>query len=134
VPLSRTPQPDFVYLHGELKRRGVTRMLLWQEYKATHPDGWQYSVFCDAYRRWLARQEIVLRQEHLPGDKGFVDYAGQTVPIVDRLSGEVRHPGCHFAGGQCFLCTHRPAQYAAQGHFERAVSGAALEMGSESVW
>lgn len=90
VPLSRTPQPDFAYLHAELKRRGVTRMLLWQEYKARHPDGWQYSVLCDQYRHWLARQEIVLRQEHLPGDKGFVDYAGQTVPLVDRLTGEVR--------------------------------------------
>jgi transposase len=90
VPLSRTPQPDFAYLHAELKRRGVTRLLLWEEYKTVHPDGWQYSVFCDAYRRWLARQEIVLRQEHLPGDKAFVDYAGQTVPIVDRLTGEVR--------------------------------------------
>ena len=90
VALARTPQPDFAYLHAELKRRGVTRMLLWQEYKAAHPDGWQYSVFCDAYRRWLARQEIVLRQEHLPGDKGFVDYAGHTVPVVDRLTGEVR--------------------------------------------
>ncbi|MGQ0428763.1 MAG: IS21 family transposase [Gammaproteobacteria bacterium] len=88
VPLSRTPQPDFAYLHAELKRRGVTRMLLWQEYKAAHPDGWQYSVFCDQYRRWLSTQELVLRQEHLPGDKGFVDYAGQTVPITDRLSGE----------------------------------------------
>lgn len=90
VPLSRTPQPDFAYLHAELKRRGVTRMLLWQEYQDAHPDGWQYSVFCDQYRRWLSSQEIVLRQEHLPGDKGFIDYAGQTVPIVDRLTGEVR--------------------------------------------
>lgn len=54
VPLSRTPSPDFAYLHGELRRRGVTRLLLWEEYKAAHPDGWQYSVFCDRYRRWLA--------------------------------------------------------------------------------
>jgi transposase len=88
VPLSRTPQPDFAHLHAELKRPGVTRLLLWQEYKAERPDGWQYSVFCDQYRRWLATQDVVLRQNHVPGDKLFVDYAGQTLPIVDRATGE----------------------------------------------
>lgn len=90
VPLSRTPRPDFAYLHAELRRRGVTRLLLWEEYKSAHPDGWQYSVFCEQYRRWLATQELVLRQEHTPGDKLFVDYAGQTVPIRDRHTGESR--------------------------------------------
>ena len=90
VPLSRAPRPDFAYLHAELRRRGVTRVLLWQEYKSTHPDGWQYSVFCEQYRRWLSTQELVLRQEHAPGDKLFVDYAGQTVPIKDRHTGKSR--------------------------------------------
>jgi transposase len=90
VPLSRTPQPDFARLHAELARRGVTRLLLWEEYKVEYPDGWQYSVFCEQYRRWRARQELVLRQAHIPGDKLFVDYAGQTVPITDRHTGEVR--------------------------------------------
>ena len=90
VPLSRTPAPDFAKLHAELQRPGVTRMLLWQEYKAVHPDGWQYSVFCDQYRRWLGCQEVVLRQTHRPGDKLFVDYAGQTIGITDRLTGLVR--------------------------------------------
>ena len=90
VPLSRAPRPDFAYLHNELRRRGVTRLLLWEEYKAAHPDGWQYSVFCDQYRRWLSTQELVLRQEHAPGDKLFVDYAGQTVEITDRHTGAVR--------------------------------------------
>ena len=50
VALSRTPQPDFAHLHAELKRPGVTRLLLWQEYKGARPEGWQYSVFCDQYR------------------------------------------------------------------------------------
>lgn len=84
------PAPDFAELHRELSRKGVTRMLLWQEYKAAHPQGWQYSVFCERYRRWLARQDPVLRFEHAPGDKLFVDYAGQTVPVIDRYSGEER--------------------------------------------
>jgi transposase len=89
LPLSRTPAPDFAHLHAELARRGVTRLLLWEEYKAAHPDGWQYSVFCERYRRWLVQQERVLRQEHVPGDKLFVDYAGHTVPITDRHTGEL---------------------------------------------
>ena len=90
VPLSRTPAPDFAKLHAELKRPSVTRMLLWQEYKSAQPDGWQYSVFCDQYRRWLGQQDVVLRQTHRPGDKLFVDYAGQTIGITDRLTGLLR--------------------------------------------
>lgn len=91
APLPDTrPAPDFAALHRELSRPGVTRMLLWQEYKASHPDGWQYSVFCDRYRRWLATQDPVLRLEHAPGEKLFVDYAGQTVPVIDRYTGEER--------------------------------------------
>ena len=91
APLPDTrPAPDFAALHRELDRPGVTRMLLWQEYKACHPDGWQYSVFCDRYRRWLATQDPVLRLEHAPGEKLFVDYAGQTVPIIDRYTGAER--------------------------------------------
>lgn len=84
------PRPDFAQLHAELARPGVTRHLLWQEYKAAHPHGWQYSVFCEQFRRWRLTQEPVLRQPHAPGDKLFVDYAGQTVPITDRYTGEVR--------------------------------------------
>jgi len=90
VPLSSRPHPDFAKLHTELRRPGVTRMLLWQEYKTAQPDGWQYSVFCDRYQRWLAGQELVLRQNHAPGEKLFVDYAGHTVPITDPHSGQVR--------------------------------------------
>lgn len=90
VPLSRTPDPDFAKLHAELKRPGVTRLLLWQEYKADKPDGWQYSAFCNRYRRWLATQDVVLRHNHIPGDKVFVDYAGQTVGLIDASTGEER--------------------------------------------
>lgn len=88
--LNARPAPDFAVLHRELNRPGVTRMLLWQEYKAAHPEGWQYSVFCDRYRRWLARQDPVLRLEHAPGEKLFVDYAGQTVAVINRYTGEER--------------------------------------------
>ena len=111
VPLSRTPQPDFAHLHRELARRGVTRLLLWEEYRAVHPDGWQYSVFCDQYRRWLARQELVLRQDHAPGDKLFVDYAGQTVPIMDRHTGECRAAQIFVAVLGCSNYTHAEATW-----------------------
>jgi len=92
TPVSPTvPWPDYAEVHRELARRGVTRELLWHEYKTTHPNGLQYTAFCNHYRHWLATQEVVLRQVHTPGDKLFVDYAGQTMPVVDRLTGEVRY-------------------------------------------
>jgi transposase len=87
---ARYPTPDFAAIHTELARKGVTRMLLWQEYKARHPDGCQYSAFCRDYDAWLGRQDAVMRFEHTPGDKLFVDYAGMTMDVVDRHSGEVR--------------------------------------------
>jgi transposase len=63
--------------------------LLWEEYRNQHPDGYRYSLFCDLYRGWLRRQEVVLRQEHRAGEKLFVDYAGATVPIYNAESGQV---------------------------------------------
>jgi transposase len=87
---SDVPTPDFATIHRELARRGVTRMLLWQEFKTQHPDGPQYTAFCNHYRRWCATQELVFRQVHAPGDKLFVDYAGYTVGVTDRSTGEMR--------------------------------------------
>lgn len=85
----RYPTPDFAAIQQELATKGVTRMLLWQEYKARHPDGCQYSAFCRDYDAWLGRQDAVMRFEHVPGDKLFVDYAGQTMAVTDRQTGEV---------------------------------------------
>jgi len=65
-------------------------MLLWQEYKGLEPDGYQYSYFCDLYRLWHKKLDISMRQEHRAGEKLFVDYCGQTLPIVDPATGEVR--------------------------------------------
>ena len=86
------PLPDWAEVHAELKARrktGVTLQLLWLEYKQDHPDGLQYSQFCQRYRDWRGRLDRVLRLEHRAGEKVFVDYAGQTVPVVDRTTGEV---------------------------------------------
>ena len=82
--------PDFQEVHKELQsRKNVTLNLLWQEYKEQHPDGYQYSWFCHSYRDWAARLDVVMRHEHRAGEKLFVDYAGQTVEIVDTANGEI---------------------------------------------
>jgi len=72
--------PDWATVHQELTRKGVTLALLWQEYKAERPDGYQYSSFCDHYRVWAGRLSVSLRQRHVPGEKLFGDYAGPTGP------------------------------------------------------
>jgi transposase len=91
-PLSNEgrPLPDWAAVHKELRRKGVTRFLLWQEYRAANPTGLGYSRFCELYQRWRNRQDPVMRQIHRAGEKLFIDYAGQTVPVTDRATGEVR--------------------------------------------
>jgi len=69
--------PDWATVHQELTRKGVTLALLWQEYKAQQPDGYQYSRFCARYGAWRTTLDRCLRQEHRAGEKLFVDYAGQ---------------------------------------------------------
>ena len=102
VAAASVPLPDFAHLHRELARPGVTRRLLWEEYQAQHPDGLQYSAFCDHYRAWRERSvEPVMRFEHRAGDKCFVDYAGQTVPIIDRHTGEIREAQIFIAALGC---------------------------------
>jgi transposase len=85
------PLPDLAAIHEELRRhKHVTLQLLWQEYKQVHPDGYQYSHYCELYARWKGKLDLVLRQDHRGGDKLFVDHAGQTIPLTDPGSGEVR--------------------------------------------
>lgn len=81
---------DWARVQRELRRRGVTLMLLWQEYIAEQPDGYRYSRFCELFRAWQGRVDVVMRQEHRAGERLFVDYAGQTVPVLDRHTGELR--------------------------------------------
>lgn len=81
----------FPYAEKELKKTGVTKLLLWQEYKKKHPDGLQSSQFCEHFLRWNKRVNIkpVMHMEHKAGDKLFVDYAGQTLELIDSSTGEV---------------------------------------------
>ena len=91
-PASKFAQPDFPVIHQELKRKGVTLQLLWSEYAEAHGErAYRYSQFCFHYQRWRKRQKRSMRQLHRAGEKLFIDYCGQTVPIVDGAIGEI-HP------------------------------------------
>jgi transposase len=82
--------PDWSHVHRELKCKFVTLTILWQEYKVQHPDGLQYSWFCDLYRQWAGRIDPVMRQHHVYGEKLFVDYCGSTIEVIDPTTGEER--------------------------------------------
>lgn len=82
--------PDCAAIHRELARKGVTLALLWEEYKGAHPDGLQYSQFCERYRGYARGLDLTMRQVHRAGEKCFIDYAGQTVAVIDRRTGEAR--------------------------------------------
>jgi len=81
--------PDMEYIRKELTRKGVTLRLLWLEYKQANPDGYHYSQFCFRYQQWRGAQEISFHQNHKAGEKLFVDYAGQTIPVTDPITGKI---------------------------------------------
>jgi transposase len=83
--------PDFATILEELRRhKHTTLQLLWEEYRTAHPDGYGYSRFCHHYQRWKQERDLVLRQEHRPGEKLFVDWAGDTIPVYDPATGQAR--------------------------------------------
>ena len=84
------PEPDWAQVHQELRRKGVTLELLWREYRAAHPLGYEYSQFCARYRQYQGRVDLVMRKHHVPGQHCYVDYAGPTVPILDPKTGSVQ--------------------------------------------
>jgi len=87
----RVEEPDWASVHRELKRKHVTLTILWDEYIAENPGGYRYSRFCELYRAFEKTLPVTMRQTHAAGERLFVDYAGDGVPVVvDRLTGEVR--------------------------------------------
>lgn len=88
--LSRA-EPDPIYLHMELKKPGVTLDLLHLEYKKEHPDGYQYTAFCERYRRWKKTRPLSMRQKHVAGEQTFIDYSGKRPFIVEKDTGERRY-------------------------------------------
>ena len=85
----RQLEPDFAHIHQELKRRGVTLQLLWEEYARGNELAYKYTSFCVKYQAWKAALSLSMRQSHPAGERLFIDYAGQTVPIVDPATGEI---------------------------------------------
>jgi len=83
------PLPNWEEVRKELKKRNVTLRLLWEEYREAHPDGYSYSQYCELYRQYVKKLDPPMRQKHKAGEKMFVDYAGDTVPITDPETGEV---------------------------------------------
>ena len=112
APAIEIALPDFAHVQRELSRPGVTRMLLWQEYKAQHPDGLQYTAFCVQYSKWREHTaEPVMRFEHRAGEKCFVDYAGHTVDVIDRYTGEIRSAQIFVAVLGCSNYTYSEATW-----------------------
>jgi transposase len=103
-PSSHRQMPPMGYLFRESKKKGVTLQLLWYEYKEGNPDGYQYSQFCHLYRQWVKKLDVTLRQQHRAGEKLFLDYAGQTVPIIDPKTGEIQE-------AQIFIATLGASNY-----------------------
>ena len=88
VGSSRT-LPDFAAVHAERKKAGVTLELLHLEYLEKDAAGYRYTQFCEHYREWLSKRGLTMRQEHLAGEKLFVDYSGKKPHVVDPKTGEV---------------------------------------------
>ena len=98
------PRPDWNYLDTELKRKGVTLRLLWEEYRTAAPQGLGYSQFCKRFADFKGTLDPRMRQSHKAGEKLFVDYAGMTVPLIDRHTGEI-------SDAQIFIATLGASSY-----------------------
>ena len=83
--------PDLITIHRELRRKGVTLQLLWEEYVAAHPEQptYRYTQFVEHYRRYASTLKRSMRQQHRAGEKLFIDYAGPTLPVIDPATGEI---------------------------------------------
>ncbi|MBX9694647.1 MAG: IS21 family transposase, partial [Cyanobacteria bacterium] len=88
-PQRQHEDPDWEKIDRELRRKGMTKNLTWIEYREENPNGLSYPQFCKRLRKWQKQRDVVMQQEHKAGDKLFVDFAGQTVWITNRDTGEV---------------------------------------------
>jgi transposase len=84
------PLPDFNEISQKLQMKGATLALFWERYKCENQDGYQYSHFCELYRQWAKTIDVVMRQEHVAGEKLFSDFAGSKLLVTNPHTGEVR--------------------------------------------
>ena len=97
--------PDFAQYFIELKRKSMTKLLLWQEYAEQYQEqAYQYSQFCEHFTRWQKMQKRSMRQLHAAGDKLFIDYCGPTIPVINPDTGEIRQ-------AQIFVATLGASNY-----------------------
>ncbi|MGV1869028.1 IS21 family transposase, partial [Rhizobium sp. 23-156Da] len=89
-PPRDSEEPNWPKVASELKRKGVTLNLLWQEYREVHPDGYGYTWFCCRFADYESRAKPTYRSRHVAGVAMECDYAGHTIPIIDPSSGEIR--------------------------------------------
>jgi hypothetical protein len=124
------PEPDWAKIHQDLQtHKNLTLQLVWQEERESNPEGYGYSRFCDLYRRWLKKLDLVLRQEHRAGEKLFVDYAGDTIPIHDPRTGD---PSGRPYSWRCWAPAAIPSPRPLQGR--TCVTGSARTSGLSSSW
>ena len=90
-------EPDWAGVQKKLSGKYVTLRLAWEEYGAVHEGGYGYSWFCELYRAWQERIDVVMRQEHKAGEKLFVDWAGKKLPYIDAGSGKERQASLFLA-------------------------------------
>ena len=90
APPARYAQPDYALIHQELKHKGVTLQLLWEEYEKAHgQSACRYSQFCLHYHEYRGKLARSMRQVHRAGEKVFIDYSGDTVAVIDAKSSEI---------------------------------------------
>lgn len=87
---SALPEPDMEYVFFEMKKKSVTLMLLWEEYKEQHPDGIMYTQFCDRYKNFKKNNQIEMHKEHKAGEEVEVDWAGNTMSYADQDTGKIK--------------------------------------------
>jgi len=107
----RFAEPNYAVLAQELKSNGVTKLLLWEEYRQHHADdGYSYAQFCHRFQVWLNQQKRSMRQLHRAGEKMFVDYCGPTLPVVNSDTGVLRDAQIFVAvlgaSNYTFACAH----------------------------
>lgn len=135
-PRSSRPLPDWASVHNELRKKSVTLRLLWVEYREVHPDGYGYSQFCELYSGWSAQLNPSMRFSHKAGEKCFVDYAGETIDVINPDTGEIREAQLFVAALGASSYTYAEAQWSQElpNWVEGHVHACGYYGGTSEIW